>query len=227
MSDGRSARVLKGPGTCCRDRPDLGRDLLIRVLLAVFGALLAVIHGGKADAHPHVFITYSASVIFGDGDATAIRLTWSFDEMYSAMILTDYTAAKTGTITPADVGTIEKEAFANLSNYGYFLDIKVNDEPIKVTKVKDFGVKFVDHRAVYQFTVPLDAAKAKSSNVIEISVFDQEYYVEFSLREKDAVTLQHAEGFAAECNELRNQRRITVLGPIQSDLVVCTYARKS
>jgi ABC-type uncharacterized transport system substrate-binding protein len=147
--------------------------------------------------------------------------------MYSAMILTDYTAAKTGTITPADVGTIEKEAFANLSNYGYFLDIKVNDEPIKVTKVKDFDVKFVDHRAVYQFTVLLDAAKAKPSNVIEISVFDQEYYVEFSLREKDAVTLQHAEGFAAECNELRIQRRITVLGPIQSDLVVCTYARKS
>jgi hypothetical protein len=69
--------------------------------------------------------------------------------------------------------------------------------------------------------------KAKPSTVIEISVFDQEYYVEFSLREKDAVMLQYAEGIAAECNELRNQRRITVLGPIQSDLVVCTYARKS
>lgn len=201
--------------------------MLVRFLLAVFGALLAVTHGGRADAHPHVFITYSASVIFGDRDNAALRLTWSFDEMYSAMIMTDYTAAKTGTITQADVKTIEKEAFANLSNYGYFLDVKINDEPIKVTEVKDFDVRFVDHRAVYQFTVPLDMPKAKPSTVIEISVFDQEYYVEFSLREKDAVTLQYAEGIAAECNELRNQRRITVLGPIQSDLVVCTYARKS
>jgi len=196
-------------------------------LLAVFGALLAVTHGGRADAHPHVFITYSASVIFSDSDEAALRLTWRFDEMYSAMIMTDYTAAKTGTITQADVRTIEKEAFANLSNYGYFLDIKVNDEPIKITEVKDFDVTFVDHRAVYQFTVPLDTPNVKPSTIIEISVFDQEYYVEFSLREKDAVTLQHAEGFAAECNELRNQRRITLLGPIQSDLVVCTYARKS
>jgi ABC-type uncharacterized transport system substrate-binding protein len=201
--------------------------LLVRFLLAVFGALLAVTHGGRADAHPHVFITYSASVIFGDSHNAALRLTWSFDEMYSAMIMTDYTAAKTGTITQADVKTIEKEAFANLSNYGYFLDIKVNDEPIKVTEVKDFDVKFVDHRAVYQFTVPLETPNVKPSTAIEISVFDQEYYVEFSLREKDAITLQHAEGFAAECNELRNQRRMTVLGPIQSDLVVCTYVRKS
>jgi ABC-type uncharacterized transport system substrate-binding protein len=201
--------------------------LLVRILLAVFGALLAVTHGGRANAHPHVFITYSASVIFGDSGIAGLRLTWSFDEMYSAMILTDYTAAKTGTITKADVRTIEKEAFANLSNYGYFLDIKINDEPIKVTKVKDFDVKFVDHRAVYQFTVPLDAAKAEPSSVIAISVFDQEYYVEFSLKEKDAVTLQHAEGFAAQCNERRNQRRNTVLGPIESDLVVCTYTRKS
>jgi ABC-type uncharacterized transport system substrate-binding protein len=201
--------------------------VLIRFLLAVFGALLAVTHGGRADAHPHVFITYLASVIFSDSDEAALRLTWRFDEMYSAMILTDYTAAKTGTITQADVKTIEKEAFANLSNYGYFLDIKVNDEPIKITEVKDFDVTFVDHRAVYQFTVPLGTPNVKPSTIIEISVFDQEYYVEFSLREKDAVTLQHAEGFAAECNELRNQRRITVLGPIQSDLVVCTYARKS
>jgi len=201
--------------------------LLVRFLLAVFGALLAVTHGGRADAHPHVFITYSASVIFGDSDIAAVRLTWSFDEMYSAMILTDYTAAKTGRITQADVGTIEKGAFANLANYGYFLDIKVNDKPIKVTAVKDFDVKFVDHRAVYQFTVPLGTAKAKPSNVIEIGVFDREYYVEFSLREKDAVTLQPAEGVTAECTELRNRRRITALGPIQSDLVVCTYARKS
>ena len=30
----------------------------------------------------------------------------------------------------------EKEAFANLSNYGYFLDIKVNDETIKITEAE-------------------------------------------------------------------------------------------
>jgi ABC-type uncharacterized transport system substrate-binding protein len=56
--------------------------------------------------------------------------------MYSAMIMTDFAAAKTGTFTQADFKTIEKEAFANLSNYGYFLDIKVNDEPIKITEAE-------------------------------------------------------------------------------------------
>src|SRR5712692_7683716 len=163
------------------------------MLLVVIVGLLTVAQADKASAHPHVFITYSASVIFGERDIAGLRLTWTFDEMYSGMIRTDYTAAKTGAITPADVKTIEKEAFNNLANYGYFLDIKINDQPVRIAKVKDFDVKFVGQRAVYQFTV----------------------------------TLQNADGLDAKCDELRNERRITVLGPIQSDLVVCTYARKA
>ena len=197
------------------------------MLLVVIVGLLTVAQADKASAHPHVFITYSASVIFGEQDIAGLRLTWTFDEMYSGMIRTDYTAAKTGAITPADVKTIEKEAFNNLANYGYFLDIKINDQPVRIAKVKDFDVKFVGQRAVYQFTVPLETLSVKSPNVIEIAVFDREYYVEFSLKEKDAVTLQNADGLDAKCDELRNERRITVLGPIQSDLVVCTYARKA
>ncbi len=201
--------------------------MLRRFLLVVLLGLLVVSRADEAQSHPHVFITYSASVIFGERDIAGLRLTWTFDEMYSGMIRTDYTAAKTGAVTPADVRTIEKEAFSNLANYGYFLDIKINDQPVRVTKVKDFDVKFVDHRAVYQFTVPLDTSSARTPNVVEIGVFDREYYIEFTLKEKNAITLQDAKGFGAECSELRNERRITVLGPIQGDLVVCTYARKS
>jgi ABC-type uncharacterized transport system substrate-binding protein len=208
-------------------QPVLERPLLARFLLAGLVGVLALAGGGVADAHPHVFITYSAAIIFDDRDIGGLRLTWTFDEMYSQMIQSDYTGAKSGAVTPDDVRTIEKEAFANLANYGYFLDVKINDEPVRVTKVKDFDVKFVDHRAVYQFTVPLETTKPRSPNVIEIGVFDREYYVEFSLKEKEAVMLRHAEGFATDCSELRNERRITVLGPIQRDLVVCTYARKS
>lgn len=197
---------------------------LLTLILAAIGGLSAA---GAARAHPHVFITYAIAVIFDDNDIAGLRVTWTFDEMYSSMIRTDYTASKTGAVTPADVKTIEKEAFSNLANYGYFVEIKVNGEPIRLKNFKDFNAKFADNRAIYQFTLPLETPDKQPSNTIEIGVFDPEYYIEFTLREKDPLALDHAGRFATDCTVLRNERRMTVLGPIMSDLAVCTYARKS
>src|SRR5262249_13744932 len=144
-------------------------------------------------------------------------------EMYSSMLMTDYTKTHDGKVTPDEVKTIERQNFANLENYGFFLDLKINGSPVKVRRVRDFDARFEDRRAVFAFTVPVETGEKQSPNVIEIGVFDPEYYVEFTLRENDPVAITHGEGFAPECNVMRDERKLSALGPVGTDLTVCSY----
>ena len=57
-------------------------------VLALAGA--AVVFGGAAIAHPHVFIDTGVEVIFDDaGLAAALRISWTYDDLYSLMIIAD------------------------------------------------------------------------------------------------------------------------------------------
>jgi ABC-type uncharacterized transport system substrate-binding protein len=53
-------------------------------------ALTMLVPGGAALAHPHIFIETGLEVIFNDqGQATAVRVTWQYDEFYSLVIIED------------------------------------------------------------------------------------------------------------------------------------------
>ena len=52
-----------------------------------------------AAAHPHVFIDYTVTVLCGDAGITGVRLSWTFDEMYSSMLFHDYTSRPQGALT--------------------------------------------------------------------------------------------------------------------------------
>jgi ABC-type uncharacterized transport system substrate-binding protein len=58
----------------------------LRYLLVMSGLVLS----SPALAHPHQFIDTGVEVLFGsDGTAEALRITWTYDEMYSLLILED------------------------------------------------------------------------------------------------------------------------------------------
>src|SRR5215470_6553842 len=80
-----------------------------------------------ASAHPHLFIDYTVTVIFDDTAAQAVRMSWTFDEMYSAMLLHDFTSRPSrDALTPADVHNLRKRAFEYTVDYHYFVDLKLN-----------------------------------------------------------------------------------------------------
>lgn len=198
------------------------RSLLVMLLAGI----AAVASGDSASAHPHVFIKHSMTLIFGADDIVGVRMHWTFDEMYSSMIKTDYTKSKDGHLTREDVAAIEKENFSNLENFGFFLDVRINDAPVKVTKVKDFDAQFKANRVTFEFTVPLQTAAPQSPNVIELDAFDPEYYVEFTIVDADPLTVEHGDRFATDCNVLRDIRKNSMLGPVNTDLARCSYEKK-
>jgi ABC-type uncharacterized transport system substrate-binding protein len=193
---------------------------------AALVGLAACLTSGAARAHPHVFIKDSMVLIFDERDIVGVRMIWVFDEMYSSMIKTDYTTAKDGSVTPEDVKTIEQQNFSNLENFNFFVDLKVDGKPIRIAKVKDFDATFRGDRAVFEFTVPLTTPRS-AENAIEVGVFDPEYFVEFTMVDDDPVKIRHGERFAAQCSVVRNVRKVSALGPVDTDVAECTYSARA
>jgi ABC-type uncharacterized transport system substrate-binding protein len=189
--------------------------------LSWLALLLAVAGASPAAAHPHVWIEHKMTVLFGDRGAE-IRMSWSFDEMYSSMVHEDYVKSRGGTLTAEEVRTIERKNFANLANYNYFITLSVNGKPVAVKTVKDFTVHFDGEKAIYDFTVPLPAA-APGDNAFEIAVFDPEYFVEFTLRPKGGLAVENGERAGAACEIVADTKTAELYGAIDSDTVRCRF----
>jgi ABC-type uncharacterized transport system substrate-binding protein len=195
-------------------------------LIGLAAAAMAL-PAAPAAAHPHVFIEHTVTLVMKDGSPDALRFSWVFDDMFSATLRSTFVKGKPDKLSKETVAEIEKRAFANLATYGYFIDLKINDEPVKVSAVKGFDVMFANGRAVYQFVVPLQASKAQAKNAIQIAVFDPEYYIDYRFASSRPYGIEPAEKSGAECSFARDVPRQTEgWGTVGTDVVTCTYPGK-
>ena len=82
------------PGTV-RDRVStvlLGAGL--RIIPALAALLVAAGTSGPSRAHPHVFIDGVTDVVFENGKITGIRQHWTFDDVFSLLLIEDFDANK-------------------------------------------------------------------------------------------------------------------------------------
>lgn len=176
-------------------------------------------------AHPHIFIEDSVALLFGETDVRGLRVSYTFDEMYSSMIRTDYVKEKSGVPSLVEMSDIEKKNFDGAAGSNFFLDLKLNGETLRIKKIEDFAVKYRDNKMTFSFTVPLPAS-SRPINEIALVPFDDTYYIEFTLTRGQGVTVENGAPFDANCNVTRDVERQSELGPVQSDIVKCSYRRK-
>ena len=191
--------------------------------LALLG-LGAIALPRPAAAHPHIFIEEHVEVLFDQDTVTGVRMTWSFDELYSSMLRSDYTATKKGPITAKDVQSLHDKAFTNLASVHYFTTMSLDGQPVTLGTPKDFTASFnADDKAIYSFVIPLSLPKASAKNLLEIAVFDPEYYVDFELASDNPVKATGGEGLKADCQPGTVQRDTQGWGQVDADIVSCTY----
>ncbi len=148
----------------------------------ILGLVAAVLTLGPAMAsgHPHVFIDYSIVFVVGARGAESIRMEWTFDEMYSAMLLQRYDTDRNGVLSPGEAKTMHEQHFARLGEDHHFIELKAGGQMVPVRGVRDFQAKAVKGIVTYGFTVPLPSLDA-AQGVVEISLTDEEFYVAFSV----------------------------------------------
>jgi ABC-type uncharacterized transport system substrate-binding protein len=187
------------------------------------GLLAFVAGAGPAAAHPHVFIDYAVTVLFDDADVKGIRMSWTFDEMYSSMLFHDYTSRPHGPLTPNDIKSLEKGAFRDTADFHYFVDMTLNGKVLAVTDPTDFDARFEKDRMTYFFTVPLRTETPVARNTLEIQAFDHEFYIDFELAKTAPVAVEHGENLTASCGPKHKRTNTTYFGPLDTLEVACTY----
>ncbi|MGB6175003.1 MAG: DUF1007 family protein, partial [Methylocella sp.] len=121
-------------------------------LTAVFVAGLAQ----NAAAHPHVWVTARAQVIFdAQGKIAAIRHAWTFDEMYSAFV-TEGQGKPGQLLTKEELAPLAKTNVESLTEFDYFTYAKEASQKVEFGTPTDYSLEQrEDKLVVLRFTLPL------------------------------------------------------------------------
>jgi ABC-type uncharacterized transport system substrate-binding protein len=158
-----------------------------RLTVVLAGIVALVGQCRPAAAHPHVWINDVTTFLFKDRQLVAIHHRWQFDEIFSSFVIQQHDKNRNGKFDKAENASVQKEAFSNLRNYGYFTHVRVDDQKVPLDQVDDFQATTKKGILIYEFTLvmpkPVDLAK----HHVAVGVFDPEYYVEVDLDENDPV----------------------------------------
>lgn len=159
-----------------------------RALLLLVVSLLS----GPALAHPHVWLTARAELVFGaDGKVAAVRHRWTFDEAYSSFAVQGLDTNGDGKTSPDELKELATFSTGSLAEFGYFTSLKSNGAKQPLEPPRGEAMTFEGGRLTLQFELPLKAAAA--SRVLILEVYDPTFFVEFKAADDpDAVKLQGA-----------------------------------
>jgi ABC-type uncharacterized transport system substrate-binding protein len=174
--------------------------------LLISALFLAVALPGTLSAHPHVW--FETRIVLqpgssGSGETLRVGFEWTFDAMFTEMILADFDENRDRRFSAAETRSIEADAFSNLRHYDYFVSLRVGDRVFVPRGVEEFSARIDTdrhdgERLVYRFfltdELPADFA---------VTVFDESYYSAIDYHPEAVL----AEGL--EVGRLRVSRRTT------------------
>jgi ABC-type uncharacterized transport system substrate-binding protein len=165
------------------------RHLGLKSVLAAFVVGLA----SPALAHPHVWVTARAEVVFApDGKVTGVRHNWTFDEAYTAYVTQGLDKDNNGKLTPEELQDLANENAASLNEFDYFTVLKARGKPQAFDSPREARMSMEKTQVSMSFFLPLKAP-ASSSGAVSIEIEDPTFFVYFSLSEgQAAVSLAHA-----------------------------------
>lgn len=170
----------------------IGARRSILRMLGVVCCLAVSTDATPACAHAHVFILDTVEAVFTAKELTGLRLRWTFDEVFSDGMFNDFDANGNRTFDPPEVDAIREVTLPSMKEFGYFTHLWLNG-----TLEQDFADVFLDVTSVgdtviYEWTITLAQPADPSRDKVEVSIFDDSYFVDVALHFPDAVKLHNA-----------------------------------
>ncbi|MCB5177302.1 MULTISPECIES: DUF1007 family protein [Microvirga] len=162
----------------------LGPISLLAALLGIWAA--------PALAHPHVWVTAKAEVIYDpEGRVTGVRHAWTFDKAYSAYVTQGLDKNGDGKLTAEELRDLAKENTESLVEFDYFTVLKANGKKQDFASPRDYAMTYQDEAATLSYFLPLKAST--TAKTMSVEIYDPTFFVAFTLAEgDDAVKLASA-----------------------------------
>ena len=156
----------------------------MRPYLFVLACLAALLGSSPALAHPHVWITAKAEILYApDGKVAGLRHAWTFDEAYSAYVTQGLDANKDGQLTPDELQELAKTNAESLLDFEYFTVLKANGAKQAFAAPREPAMAWENGRVTLRFDLPLKTpATAKT---LALEVYDGTYFVDFRFVDGD------------------------------------------
>ncbi|MCC6736583.1 MAG: DUF1007 family protein [Bauldia sp.] len=152
-------------------------------------ALAALLAASPALAHPHVFVTAKAEMVFDAGGAlTAVRHIWQFDEAFSAYAVQGLDANNHGVLTRAELAPLAQINVDSLAEYGFFTWLTVDGASVDFAAPSDYFLDMYGGRLTLFFTLPA-ASPVTIAREAVLDVFDPEYFVAYEFVTDAPITL--------------------------------------
>lgn len=152
-------------------------------------ALVAFVAATPALAHPHVFVTAKAEIVFDvGGRVTAVRHIWQFDEAFSAYAIQGLDANNDGQLTRAELAPLAQINVESLAEYGFFTWLTLDGAEVAFTAPTDYFLDIYGGQLTLFFTLPLATPAPVVRNAV-LDVFDPEYFVAYEFVTDAPITL--------------------------------------
>jgi ABC-type uncharacterized transport system substrate-binding protein len=182
------------------------RHALCLLVLSFVGLLAA---GASASAHPHVWVTMKAELIYApDGAVTGVRHIWTFDDMFSTFAVQGIDSKVKDQFTREELHPLAQTNVESLKDFDYFTYAKSNGKKVEFANpLNDYYLDYDPKETVLtlHFTLPLKAPVKTKDLTVEI--FDPSYFVDFAFASKTPAALV---GAPAAC-------KLTTRGPQEMD----------
>jgi len=160
------------------------RDLILICGLMVAGA-------GPALAHPHVFIDTRIEVIVNaDNAATGVRISWTYDDLYSLYIVGDMGLDPDwdGKLTPGEEARLagfDMNWDAGFPGDTYTL---LNDADLALSRPQDWRASYAEERITSTHLRTFDAPVPLGDMPLIVQVYDPGFYTAYTIASDPVLT---------------------------------------
>ena len=165
--------------------------MMKRTRAGTFAVLLLVLSIPRADAHPHVWVTFHSEVLYSaEGAMTGVRHAWTFDDLFSTYALVGIKHAKKGQYTQAELASLAEVNVTSLKEYDYFTYARADGKKLKFSDATDYWLEYKNAALTLHFTLLLKAPVA--AKAMRIEIYDPSIFVDFEFAKDKPVSLSGA-----------------------------------
>jgi len=162
-------------------------------VMMVVGLVLAFAGvSGSADAHPHVWVTAKAEVVYDQGQIVAIQHHWTFDEFYTAMAIQGLDKNGDGIYSRDELAELAQVNMDGLKEFDYFTYALVGKTAVAFSPPVEPWLEHKDGVLTLHFKLPVTKPIPASTPGFSFAIYDPSFFIAFELAKGQAVTLAGA-----------------------------------
>jgi len=153
------------------------RMWMAQSVVSVAGVLMLAM---PAHAHPHVFVTAAATLLYEHGAFTGIQHKWTFDKYYTEMAVEGLDKNHDGKYDRAELSELAKVNIDSLKDFAYFTFPTVAGQALKVGEPRgDYYLEYKDRALSLYFTLPFVTPVLTGAKDFKVLVSDPSIFIAF------------------------------------------------